>query len=274
MAKYSEINHLINTAFNTNNNIRYIPAINPIDYIFYNCQRLILTDDSAIPFAGIISNHLEDYNKLHIKCKKLLLIHNPPDARRKKEDIYILKQKMAAGGIDCLYFDEYTRDTWQDNEARIIPYGIPTQKILDSIDTDNCYVKPKKILIVNFHKDDNIKKLYDQIKLNNIECDYLDTLPATIQKFAKYIQQYQLVINLANINVHFSLMSILCGALVVCPQISPTLSINSILQVSSFNQIYQVINNFTYNKEQLLLDKKNILDSYNETQYQSTLEVL
>lgn len=275
MAKYSEINYIINKTLNTNNNIRYIQATNAIDYIFYNCNRLILTQDNSIPFSKIICHNLENYNNINTKAQKMLLVHNPPDIRRKKEDIHILKQQMLNDKIECLFFDEYTRDAWSNNDAKIIPYGIPESDISKQINKQDYSNKIKNVIILNFNQDSNIKKLYDKMKLDNIECDYIENMPNTMEKFVNHIKHYRVVINLASINVHCSLICVLCGCFVICPPITPIININSIFQVSSFSEIYSIIDNLkNIKKDKLILDRENIKYNYNESQYQSILKVL
>lgn len=275
MAKHSEINHILN--FNQNN-IKYIKANNSLDYLFYDNQEIIFSDNNALPFNKIIAHNLNDYNNVDIDfIKKILFIHNPPDFTKKKEDIYIIKQKIQSINAELIFFDNYTRSMWGENNSRISPYSIPVDKVLNilqqhGVPIDN-HEKTQNAIILNFNKNQNIIQLYDKIKQQNIDCDYIDNLPNSLESFIIKLMKYKVIINVEPINIHNSLFSILSGSLVICPNIPEhIINLKSLIRVSSFSEISKILQNISnLNNSDLNHDRDLIIKNHNNI---SPIEVI
>lgn len=278
MERNSEINYLINHIVDSSiNNIKYISANSSVDYIFESTKSIICPANlSSIPCSKIISNSLDFYNNVNFAGDKFIIMHSPPDIRTKKEDTFLFKQKISRMNLKYIFLDEYTRDMWQEPEAHLVPYGVPVSLVESYIeDLKIQQSKENNILILNFNRNKNIESLYHKMINDGIECHYIDKMPISIYNFIKKIATYKLIVNLENINIHNSLLCIICGCWVISPPVTNIIDLKSIFQVTSFAQIYTIINQMKDLDNRVLdADIEKIKSSFNEDAYLSKLEAI
>lgn len=276
MARHSEINHIINNSLNLDQGIKYIPCNSSIDYLFIEqCKSVVCPKNiNAIPCSKIIAHDVSVYDNNTYAGNKHIIMHNGPDIRSKKEDIFIFKQKLNSMNIKCIFLDQDTMRNWQNQNGILIPYGIPISMIKDYVDTKRKDINEKTdIAILNLNRNPNIEKLHHKMINDKISCHYLDRMPDSIYSFIDIVSKYRVIINLESINVHNTLLSIYSGCFVISPTITKDITLQSLMQVTSFADIYKILKQITaLKKDALSQDKDTIETKYNDQAYLSIIE--
>jgi hypothetical protein len=229
------ISNIINNVL-SNNTFLNLCSNNLFSLSLSNLDSYNLIKLTSMPFIGIINDDPIGFSQkvsslqLQYHTQALLFIHNNPPAALKKEDKYILSQKL--NNTTKVFFDENIKKSWglSDKDCHTIPYGVESKNP----------IKTKDIVVLNPTNNSNIIKIYQYIKNLNNNVDLL-TSPIDYNSCIDLIGQYKIAICLDN-----SYDALLCSALRcrVISNIDLDNKFHSTCKITDYNHIMQTISKF------------------------------
>lgn len=200
----------------------------------YNISKL-----AASPFIGIINddpiNFSQKANDLYLQyhVPGLLFFHNQAPAALKKEDKYILSQKLS--NTTKVFFDNTIRNSWglSNTDSHTISYGV----------TPKQSVKTKDVIVLNSTNNSTINTIYQHIK-NKIDNSDILTSFIDYDDCLSLISNYKVAVCLENF------YDVLCCSSMGCKTITNIDfkdKLPSVTKINDYNtivpSIIQLLNN-------------------------------
>jgi hypothetical protein len=244
------VSNIINNVLN-NNTFLNLCSNNLFNLLLTKIDTYNITKLASSPFIGMLNDNPIDFsqkiNNLHLQyhVPALLFFHNESPKALKKEDKYILSQKLS--NTIKVFFDSNIRNSWglTDDNCHTISYGVEHKKT----------TKTQDVIVLNSSNNPNIKNIYQHIKNTINNCDML-TVFDDYDNVLELIGNYKIAICLENF------YDVLCCCSAECKVITNINTNNSLSSVLSINDYDSIIPNIT-----------TILDNRDDNLY-STIDYL
>lgn len=222
------VSNVINSVLN-NNTFLNLCSNNLFNLLLSKIDSYNITKLGSSPFIGILNDSPIDFSQkatslyLQYHVPGLLFLHNQAPSALKKEDKYILSQKL--NNTTKVFFDTNIRNSWGllDDNCHTISYGVEHKKS----------VKTKDVIVLNSTNNSNIKNIYQHIKNTINSCDMITTFD-DYDDVLNLIGNYKIAICLENF------YDVLCCSSVECKVITNmdvNKKLSSVLSISDYNSI-------------------------------------
>lgn len=234
------VSNVINSVLN-NNTFLNLCSNNLFNLLLSKIDSYNVTQLASSPFIGILNDSPIDFsqkaNSLYLQyhVPGLLFLHSQAPSALKKEDKYILSQKLS--NTTKVFFDNNIRNSWglSDDNCYTISYGVEHKKS----------VKTQDVIVLNSTNNPNIKNIYQHIKNTINSCDMITTFD-DYDDVLNLIGNYKIAICLENF------YDVLCCSSVGCKVIT-NMDINnnlsSVLHISDYNSIIPNISTILENRD-------------------------
>lgn len=216
---------------------------NNINSIFFKSLQLHLSDhildmslsENMVPYDLYLSDspeyathYLQTNTGNHLHT--VVYIHNNPTVNIKKEDKYLIKQRL--GSAHIVFRNSLIQNQWFDthNNQSFIDYGLPPCDISEPNEK-------KSIILINYQKNNNLTLLSHNLKQSFPDLMVLDDINSLdYNQICNILQQYKLCITSGDY------YNVLCAASNGCKVISTeTLpGVNSV-EITTFDQLFRIL---------------------------------
>jgi hypothetical protein len=140
----------------------------------------------------MFSQNIEKYSRLY--SNKIVFFHSAPPPTMKKEDLYILSQRLS--GYKCIGLIRNS-ESWNQQNMEYMPYGIPIDKSID------IHEKEFDILILDLKNNKHNKILFDVLKSKYRNMHIVQSLPSNFIDITKMMSKYKICID---IDIYYNLL--------------------------------------------------------------------
>jgi hypothetical protein len=193
---------------------------------------------------SIRSHHIHD----------MVYIRNYPSSNIKKEDRFLIQQKLSKSNI--VFRNHQIRTSWFNQieyNNTYLEYGIPNSNHVE-------YSDKNSVVIINYQKSNNLNILYYNLKQQISDVDVINSLEdLSYQQICYLLQKYKVCITAGDP------YNILCAAVNGCVVFSPeTIDGVDSVQIGDFNDIFALLPKYIadYNIDINMIRSQQIMKQY------------
>ncbi len=222
------------------NIVKYQDTNNVIDYDIYLTTN---PEEYMSSLDTIKINHLHDF----------IYITNPPAKNIKKEDRFLIQQKLSWSNI--IFRNKHIKALWfpDDTNTEFLEYGIPDLERTQ-------YIDKHSVIVINYNQSHNINLLYYNIRQQFPDAVMLTSIDKlSYSQICTILQEYKICITSGDS------YNVLCAAYNNCIVFSTEQceGVNSV-NISSFDEIFDLIPPTLHKYNQAYQEKisNNLLKQY------------
>lgn len=215
-----------------------------------------------------IIGHSQNNTMKNFHLNSIICTHSIKPNFIKKEDLALINQKLQRDAK--IFFSEAAWASWKLHNSNLIRYGIHTDfQILNSWDERN-----KDVLIINTDGSPYGQQIAGALKSINLSGDILNSLSMSIGSLNHLMNQYKIIIDLAEHNI----INLLCGIAAGCVGITMSHqtttieyeNINGLIFIDQPDQLVETIKNAVVEKYDI---ESNSTDIKNKFQFDRFAEL-